>query len=53
MISTFDFSHSNGFLFDRCSLATGVSVWKRGKSRGVNNAFVEDESVAFGACDDP
>ena len=35
------------------SLATVVSVGKRGKSRRVYDAFVEDESVAFNACDDP
>ena len=34
------------------SLATGVSVGERGKSRRVYDAFVEDESVAFDACDD-
>ena len=28
-----------------------VSVRKRGKGRRVQDAFVEDESVTFGACD--
>ena len=31
----------------------GVSVGKRGEGRRVHDAFVEDESVAFGACDHP
>ena len=39
-------------LIDRYLPSTGVSVGKRGKSRRVYDAFVEDESVAFGACDD-
>ena len=29
-----------------------VSVWKRFESVRVYDAFVEDESVEFGACDD-
>ena len=41
------------FVYFLFTLATGVSVWKRGKRRRVNDAFVEDESVAFRACDDP
>ena len=31
----------------------GVSVGERGKSGWVYDAFVEDECVAFDACDDP
>ena len=34
------------------SVVLGVSVRKRGKGRRVHDAFVEDESVAFGACYD-
>ena len=30
----------------------GVSVGKRSEGRRVHDAFVEDESVAFGTCDD-
>ena len=30
----------------------GVSVRKRGEGHRVHDAFVEDESVTFGACDD-
>ena len=33
------------------SVVLGVSVRKRGKGRRVHDAFVEDESVAFGTCD--
>ena len=32
-------------------MVLGVSVRKRGEGRRVHDAFVEDESVAFGACD--
>ena len=43
----------NGFCLLLFTLATGISIWKRCKGRRVNDAFVEDKSVAFRACDDP
>ena len=33
------------------TVVLGVSVGKRGEGRRVHDAFVEDESVTFGACD--
>ena len=33
-------------------MVLGVSVRKRGEGHRVHDAFVEDESVTFGACDD-
>ena len=35
------------------TVVLGVSVGKRGEGGRVHDAFVEDESVAFGACDHP
>ena len=32
-------------------MVLGVSVRKRGEGRRVHDALIEDESVAFGACD--
>ena len=37
-------------VFSRCSLSVSIRVRLEGV--GVYDAFVEDESVAFGACDD-
>ena len=36
----------------KISMSIGVSVGIRFESVRVYDAFVEDESVAFGACDD-
>ena len=33
------------------TVVLGVSVRKRGEGRRVHDAFIEDKSVAFGACD--
>ena len=35
------------------ALGSGKSVRVRSEGSGVNDTFVEDESVAFRACDDP
>ena len=42
--------HTREVVFLRCIWT--VSIWVRLEGVGVYDAFVKDESVAFGACDD-